>query len=36
MHMVKYDCELLGSGNLLYLKNKLMNWANFLHDEIVM
>ena len=26
-------CDLLGPGtlNLLYLMNKLMNWANFLH-----
>ena len=35
MHMVKYGCDLLGPGTLKstlsQLKNKLMNWANFLH-----
>ena len=31
MYMVKYDCDRLvpGTLNLLYLKNTLMNWANF-------
>ena len=35
MHMVKYACDLLGPGTLKsassQLKNKLMNWADFLH-----
>ena len=35
MHMVKYGCDLLGPGTLKsassQLKNKLMNWADFLH-----
>ena len=35
MHMVKYGCDLLGPGTLKFvlfqLKNKLMNWADFLH-----
>ena len=35
MHMVKYGCDLLGPGTLEFvlfqLKNKLMNWADFLH-----
>ena len=35
MHMVKYGCGLLGPGTeksvLSQLKNKLMNWADFLH-----
>ena len=35
MHMVKYSCDLLGPGTLksalFQLKNKLMNWADFLH-----
>ena len=35
MHMVKYDCDLLGPGILKSasspLKNKSMNWADFLH-----
>ena len=35
MHMVKYGCDLLGPGTLksalCQLKNKLMNWADFLH-----
>ena len=35
MHMVKYGCDLLGPGTLksalFQLKNKLMNWADFLH-----
>ena len=35
MHMVKYGCDLLGPGALLYLllfqlKNKSMNWTDFL------
>ena len=33
MHMVKYGCDLLVPGTLkcAYLKNKSMNWADFLH-----
>ena len=35
MDMVKHDCNLLGPGTLKsalsQLKNKLMNWADFLH-----
>ena len=35
MHMVKYGCDLLGPGTLKsassQLKNKSMNWADFLH-----
>ena len=36
MHMVKYVCDLLGPGTLIYLllfqlKNKSMNWTDFLH-----
>ena len=35
MHMVKYDCDLLGPGILKSasspLKKKSMNWADFLH-----
>ena len=35
MHMVKYCCDLLGPGTLKsalsQLKNKSMNWADFLH-----
>ena len=36
MHMIKqYGCDLLGPGTLKFalsqLKNKLMNWADFLH-----
>ena len=35
MHMAKYGSELLGPGTLKcvssQLKNKLMNWADFLH-----
>ena len=35
MHMVRYGCDLLGPGTLKsalsQLKNKLMNWADFLH-----
>ena len=35
MHMVKYGCDLLGPGTLKsalsQLRNKLMNWADFLH-----
>ena len=36
IHMVKYGCDLLGPGTLksflsVYLNNKSMNWANFLH-----
>ena len=34
MRMVKYDCDLLGPGTLKsalsQLKNKSMNWADFL------
>ena len=34
-HMVKYGCDLLGPGTLKsassQLKNKSMNWADFLH-----
>ena len=34
MHMVRYGCDLLGPGTLKsalsQLKNKLMNWADFL------
>ena len=34
MHMVKYGCDLLGPGTLKsalsQLKNKSMNWADFL------
>ena len=29
VHKVKYGCDLL--GHLSQLKNKLMNWADFLH-----
>ena len=33
--MVKYGCNLLGPGTLEFassqFKNKLMNWADFLH-----
>ena len=35
MHMVKYDCEFLGpmtlKSALSQLKNKSMNWADYLH-----
>ena len=35
VHMVKYGCDVLGPGNLKsalsQLKNKSMNWADFLH-----
>ena len=35
MHMVRYACDLLVPGTqksaLSQLKNKLMNWADFLH-----
>ena len=33
MTIVKYECGLLGHGTLksAYLKNELMNWADFLH-----
>ena len=35
MHMVKYGCDVLGPGTLKsalsQLKNKSMNWADFLH-----
>ena len=35
IHMVKYDCDVLGpetlKSALSQLKNKLMNWAEFLH-----
>ena len=35
VHMVKYGCDVLGPGTLKsalsQLKNKLMNWADFLH-----
>ena len=35
MHMVKYGCDFLGPGTLKsalsQLKNKSMNWADFLH-----
>ena len=35
MHMVKYGSDLLGPGTLKsalsQLKNKSMNWADFLH-----
>ena len=35
MHMVKYGCDLLGpvslKSALSQLKNKSMNWADFLH-----
>ena len=35
MHMVKYGCDILGPGTLKsassQLKNKSINWANFLH-----
>ena len=35
MDMVKYGCDLLDSGTLKFassqLKNKLMDWADFLH-----
>ena len=35
MHMVKYVCDNLGPGTLKsalsQLKNKSMNWADFLH-----
>ena len=35
MHMVRYGCNLLGPGTLksalCQLKNKSMNWADFLH-----
>ena len=35
MHMVRYGCDLLGPGTLKsalsQLRNKLMNWADFLH-----
>ena len=37
VHMVKYGCDLLPPGTLKsalsQLKNKLMNWAVFLHAE---
>ena len=36
MHMVKYGCDFLGprtlKSALSQLKNKSMNWADFLHD----
>ena len=42
MHMVRYGCGLLGPGalksSLSQLKNKSMNWADFLHagsDQII-
>ena len=35
IHMVKYGCDVLGpetlKSALSQLKNKLMNWAEFLH-----
>ena len=35
MHMVKYGCDFLGPGTLKsalsQLKNKSMNWADYLH-----
>ena len=35
LHMVKYGCDLLGLGtlksSLSQLKNKSMNWGDFLH-----
>ena len=35
MHMVKYGCDFLGAGTvksaLLQLKNKSINWADYLH-----
>ena len=35
VHMVKYGCDVLGPGTLKsalsQLKNKSMNWADFLH-----
>ena len=35
MHIVKYSYDLLGPGTLKFvlsqLKNKFMNWADFLH-----
>ena len=35
MYMVKYGCDVLGPGTLKsalsQLKNKSMNWADFLH-----
>ena len=35
MHMVKYGCDFLGPGTIKstssQLKNKSMNWGNFLH-----
>ena len=38
MHMVKYGSDLLGPGTLKsalsQFKNKLMNWADFLHAGI--
>ena len=38
MHMVKYGSDLLGPGTLKsalsQLKNKSMNWADFLHAGI--
>ena len=38
MHMVKYGCDVLGPGTLKsalsQLKNKSMNWADFLHAGI--
>ena len=37
MYMVKYGCDLFGPGTLKpalsQLKNKSMNWANFLHTK---
>ena len=37
MHMVKYGCDLLGletlKSALSQLKDKSMNWADFLHDR---
>ena len=39
LHMVKYGCDLLGSGNLKsalsQLKNKLMNWVDFCMLEVM-
>ena len=42
LHMVKYGCDFLGPGTLKsalsQLKNKCMNWADYLHagsDEII-
>ena len=42
MHMLKYGCDLLGSGTLKsalsQLKDKSINWADFLHagsDRII-